>query len=149
MEHRKCQKMMEMMETLSVIELDMEMEWIESKILEMMECDVGDGQDAQDELEDEDGDQIMPEVDSMTRMEVVDTTDMVKEYDQRVVDDLDMDTLPERVENSHMSNGGSVVVVGSYDYPHHCGGGHTPLLGPATIPENGVELGLVIGLQPT
>ena len=88
-------------------------------------------------------------------MEVVVTTDIVKEYDQKVVEDLDMDTLPERteiirIEGSHMSTSGSVVGVESYyDYPHHCGGGHTPLLGPATIPENGVELGLVIGLQPT
>ena len=76
-------------------------------------------------------------------MEVVDTTDMVGEYDQRVVEDLDMDTLSERtetirIEGSHMSTSGSVVGVESYDdYPHHYGGGHTPLLGPTTIPERG------------
>ena len=33
MEHRKCQKMMEMMETLSMLELDREMDWIESKVI--------------------------------------------------------------------------------------------------------------------
>ena len=45
---------------------------------------------------------------------------------------------------------GSVVGVEIYsNYPHHCGSGHTPLLSPATIPEKGVELGCVIGLQTT
>ena len=42
-----------------------------------------------------------------------------------------------------------VGVESLIEYPYHCGGGHTPLLSPATIPENGVELGWVIGLQPT
>jgi hypothetical protein len=51
LEQRKFQRMMEMMETLSVLELDMEMEWIETKILEMMDCDVEGGQNVQDELE--------------------------------------------------------------------------------------------------
>ena len=32
MEHRKCQKMIMMMETLSVLEMEMEMEWIETKV---------------------------------------------------------------------------------------------------------------------
>ena len=35
------------------------------------------------------------------------------------------------------------------DYPHHHGDAHTPLLRPATITENGVELGWVIGLPIT
>ena len=80
---------------------------------------------------------------------------MVKEYCQKVVDDTDMDTLPGktemvRMEDGHWSMSGSVVGVESLiEYPHHCGEGHTPLLGPATIPENGVDLGWVIGLQPT
>ena len=59
MEHRKCQKMIMMMETLSVLE--MEMEWIETKVLEMMECDEQDDRDVQIGVEDEDGDQVMPE----------------------------------------------------------------------------------------
>jgi hypothetical protein len=45
MEQRKCQRMIEMMETLSVLKLDMEMEWIETKILEKMDCYVESGQD--------------------------------------------------------------------------------------------------------
>jgi hypothetical protein len=45
---------------------------------------------------------------------------------------------------------GSMVGVESYIvYPHHCGSVHTPLLSPATITENGVELGCVIGLHTT
>jgi hypothetical protein len=35
------------------------------------------------------------------------------------------------------------------EYSNHCGSGHTLLLRPATIPENGVELGCVIGLLIT
>ena len=44
----------------------------------------------------------------------------------------------------------SVVGVESIiGYPYHCGGGHTPLLSLAPIPENGVELACVIGLPIT
>jgi hypothetical protein len=153
MEHRKCQMMIQMMGTLSVLELDMEMEWIETKVLELMDCEVEESVEVG--LKDEDGDQIMPEEDSLTKMEMEVIPDMVKEYGQKVVDDIDMNTLPGktemiRMEDSLWSMSGSVVGVESLnEYPHHCGGGHTPLLGPATIPENGVELGWVIGLQPT
>ena len=37
----------------------------------------------------------------------------------------------------------------TFDYPHLCGSGHTPLLSPAAISEKGVELGCVIGLHTT
>ena len=41
---------------------------------------------------------------------------------------------------------GSLVGVESIrEYPHHYGSGHTQLLSPATITENGVELGCVTG----
>ena len=59
MEHRKCQKMIMMMETLSMLEMKMEMDWIETKVLEMMECAEHDDRDVQIGVEDEDGDQIM------------------------------------------------------------------------------------------
>ena len=81
--------------------------------------------------------------------------DMVEEYGQKVMEGLTMDTLPEGVEmvvmgDSQLSELGSVVGVESIiEYPHHCGSGHTPLLSSVTIPENGVELGCVIGLQTT
>jgi hypothetical protein len=133
--------MMEMMETLSMLELDREMDWIESKVIEMMEEDIEDGQDIQDELEDEDGDQVMPEVDTLTSKEMMDTSDMYTRPEE---------TEMQVVEDNHTITSGSVVGVESFkDYPHHYGGAHTPLLGPTTIPEKGVELGLVIGLQPT
>ena len=131
----------------------MEMEWIETKVLELMDCEVEESVEVG--LKDEDGDQIMPEEDSLTKMEMEVIPDMVKEYGQKVVDDIDMDTLPGktemvRMEDSLWSMSGSVVGVESLsEYPHHCGGGHTPLLGPATFPENGMEFGWVIGLQPT
>ena len=54
MEHRKCQKMIMMMETLSMLEMKMEMDWIETKILEMMECDDLDDMDVQVGVEDRD-----------------------------------------------------------------------------------------------
>jgi hypothetical protein len=54
------------------------------------------------------------------------------------------------MEDSQLNELGSVVGVESIlEYPHHCGSGHTPLLSPAPIPENGVELGYVIGLHTT
>ena len=46
----------------------------------------------------------------------------------------------------HLPGGESVVGVESnIVYPHHCGRGNTPLLSPATITKNGVELGCVMG----
>ena len=73
--------------------------------------------------------------------------------------DMKEDTLPEGVEMMPEVEGGmevalsrrmdkqpdeleSVVGVERLNYPHHYGGGHTQLLSPATITENGVELGL-------
>ena len=110
--------MMEMMETLSMLELDREMDWIESKVIEMMEEDIEDGQDIQDELEDEDGDQVMPEVDTLTSKEMMDTSDMYTRPEE---------TEMQVVEDNHTITSGSVVGVESYnDYPHHYGGGaHT------------------------
>ena len=40
-----------------------------------------------------------------------------------------------------------VTLVSRYEDPAHHGGVHTPLLGPATITEKGVEQGLVVGLH--
>jgi hypothetical protein len=77
--------MIKMMETLSVLELDMEMEWIETKVLELMDCDVEENKNVQVGLEDK-NDQFMPEEDSLTRMEVEVIKDMVKEYNQSVVE---------------------------------------------------------------
>ena len=77
--------------------------------------------------------------------------------------DMKEDTLPEGVEMMPEGEGGMEValsrsmgnkpdelesVVGVerlHHYPHHYGGGHTQLLSPATITENGVELGCVTG----
>ena len=77
--------------------------------------------------------------------------------------DMKKDTLPEGVEMMPEGEVGMEValsrsmgkkpdelesVVGVerlQHYPHHCGGGHTQLLSPATITENGVELGCVTG----
>jgi hypothetical protein len=79
--------------------------------------------------------------------------------------ELNMDTMSEEVGilpegeegkfetlcgmgGSQLVNVGSVVGMENlFEYPNHCGSGHTPLLGPATIPENGV--GYVIGLLVT
>ena len=81
MEHKKCQRMIMMMETLSMLEMEMEMDWIETKILQMMESDDLDDGDVQVGVEDRDGDQVIPQEESLTQMEEECLADMVEEYD--------------------------------------------------------------------
>ena len=51
---------------------------------------------------------------------------------------------------SQLVNGGSVVGMESLlEYPNHYGSGHTLLLSPTTIPENGVEVDCVMELLIT
>ena len=53
---------MEGMEGMTVEDIKMEMEWIESRITEMMEVEDQTRTDVKEWLEDRDGDQVMPQV---------------------------------------------------------------------------------------
>ena len=63
-------------------------------------------------------------------------------------EEKDKEVVPVRVERYHDCEVESVVgVEKQIVFPHHCGSVHTPLPRPATIPEKGVELKLVVTLQ--
>ena len=61
MEERKYQRMIAMMKELSVTDMEMEMDFIESKVLEMMELEDQDGDEVKVGGECKNGDQIMPQ----------------------------------------------------------------------------------------
>ena len=69
MDYRKCQRMISMMEELSVTDLEMEMDWIESKVLEMMELEDQDEDYVSLGEKDKDGDQVMPQEEPQTGLE--------------------------------------------------------------------------------
>ena len=69
MEQREWLNMLRITEKLLVEEMEMEIEDIETRVLELMECDIQDEGDVRDGDEDEDGDQIMYQEEVQTRME--------------------------------------------------------------------------------
>ena len=69
MEQREWLNMLRITEKLSVEEMEMEIEDIETRVLELMEFDIQDEGGVRDGDEDEDGDQIMYQEEVQTRME--------------------------------------------------------------------------------
>ena len=71
MNARKYQRMVIMMEGMTVEDIEMDMEWIESRIIEMMEVEDQTDDSTGVWLEDKDGDQVMPEVEVKDTMDIM------------------------------------------------------------------------------
>jgi hypothetical protein len=173
MEARKYELMLEKLSKLTLLELEKDMMEIERLVRNMVIMEAGEAAARMNIIDTEDV--VMVTVTS-DNLEVVDIkwTDeqmdiVTKEYTEQedmmrmahsgeeVETDIDIRMVQEEYKedtvtlmDGHLPGGESVVGVESYSrYPHHYGGGHTPLLRPVTITEKGVELGCVIGLPTT
>ena len=173
METKKYELMLEKLSKLTLLELEKDMMEIERLVRDMVIMEAGEAAAKMDIIDTEDVVLVTVTSDNLEAVDIKWADEqmdiMVKEHtgqeDMMMIDysgeevelDIDIRMVQEEYKKDtvtlmggHLPGEDSVVGVESYFvYPHHYGGGHTPLLRPATITEKGVELGCVIGLPTT